>query len=168
MTKSKSEGSHGRTKQAGDRGPHGNTCAVQVMVPVLCGRKGCQRSASKGNGRTRTGPSNINRLRIYGLGQHEDDGSQNPILVMEDDTTKVITAHMVPRKGPDDYSVNRLAQDIRGLGYTHVIPKSDQEPAILALNDSVKATVGTEIVPEESPVGESQSNGRVEKGSQDG
>ena len=30
---------------------------------------------------------------------------------------------MVPRKGPDEYSINRLAQDIRGLGHNKVILK---------------------------------------------
>ena len=76
---------------------------------------------------------------FMGLGQHEDDGRQTPILVMEDDTTKVITAHMVPIKGPDEYAASRLSQDIRGLGYRRIIFKSDHDPAILALKDSVKA-----------------------------
>ena len=113
------------------------------------------------------GPGSVPVISIdyafMGLGQHEDDGSQNPILVMEDDTTKVITAHMMPRKGPDEYATSRIAQDIRGLGYRKIILKSDQEPAIVALKDSVSAATGIEVIPEESPVGESQSNGRVER-----
>ena len=80
---------------------------------------------------------------FMGSGQHEDDGSHNPILIMDDDTTKVIAAHMVPRKGPDEYSVNRLAQDIKGLGCRRIIFKGDQEPTILALKDPVKAATGS-------------------------
>ena len=51
---------------------------------------------------------------FMGSGQYDDEGNHNPLLIMEDDTTKMITAHMVPREGPDEYSVNRLAQDIKG------------------------------------------------------
>ena len=44
-----------------------------------------------------------------------------------------------------------------------IIFKIDQGPAILALKDSAKAATGLEVILEESPVGESQSNGRVER-----
>ena len=65
------------------------------------------------------GPGSVPVISIdyafMGSGQYDDDGSQNPILVMEDDTTKVITAHMVPRKGPDDCAISRLTQARKGL-----------------------------------------------------
>ena len=41
--------------------------------------------------------------------------------------------------------------------------RSDQEPAILALKSEVRRTSDVEIVPEMSPVGESQSNGGAER-----
>ena len=87
------------------------------MVPIL--RAG--NAVSDPHHQRSEGPGMIPVISIdyafMGSGQHEDEGSQNPILIMEDDTTKTITAHSAPRKGPDEYSVNRLAQDIRGLGY---------------------------------------------------
>ena len=70
---------------------------------------------------------------------------------------------MLPRKGVDEYAVERLKQDIGLLGYRRIVLMSDQEPAILALNAEVKRTSEVEIVPEMSPVGESQSNGRAER-----
>ena len=81
---------------------------------------------------------------------------------MEDDTTKAVIAHMVPRKGPDEHAVARVAQDIKNFGYRKIIFKSDQEPAILALKDEVRRALDQDVIMEASPVGESQSNGRVE------
>ena len=82
---------------------------------------------------------------------------------MEGDKTKVSTAHMLPRKGPGEYAVSRLVQDIERLGHRRIVFKSDQEPARLALKEVVTETMGIEVVPEEFPVGESQSNGKVER-----
>ena len=100
---------------------------------------------------------------FMGSGQEDEDGSQNPILVVEDDTSKAVMAHMLPRKGADEYAVERLKQDLGLLGYKRIVLKSDQEPAILALKAEVKRTSDIEIVPEMSPVGDSQSNGRAER-----
>jgi len=54
------------------------------------------------------------------------------------------------------------------MGYGHFVFKSEQEPAILAFKEAVtrRSTAikgdGGQIVPEVSPVGESQSNGDIE------
>ena len=50
------------------------------------------------------------------------------------------------------------------MGYKIVILKSDQEPRIVALCDAVKNGWHGEVVPEASPIGESTSNGEVERG----
>ena len=59
--------------------------------------------------------------------------------------------------------MQRLAQDIRNLGCKKVIIKSDQEPAIMALKEEVRRRLDQDVIFEESPIGESQSNGRVER-----
>ena len=82
--------------------------------------------------------------------------------MLEDDTTKAVMAHMIPRKGTDEHAVMRIVQDIKNLGYRKIIFKSDQEPAILALKDEVKRMLNQDVIMEASPVGESQSNGRIE------
>ena len=62
-----------------------------------------------------------------------------------------------------------MARDLTdGLGYSKFTLKDDQEPAIKALREAVIRRVvairgdGVQIIPEESPVGESQSDGEVE------
>ena len=39
------------------------------------------------------------------------------MLIMEDDTTKAVMAHMVQRKGTDEHAVVRITQDIKNFGY---------------------------------------------------
>ena len=62
-------------------------------------------------------------------------------------------------------AVLKCVQNIKLLGYHRILLKCDQEPAIVAFREAVKAALADEkieVVPEESPVGESQSNGEVE------
>ena len=50
------------------------------------------------------------------------------------------------------------------LGHKKINLKTDQEPAILALRSAVKVEALADcIIPEASPVGESQSNGMIEQ-----
>ena len=90
----------------------------------------------------------------------EDRGM--PILVMKDRKSKSIAANVVPEKGVNQYAIKRLAKDIQLLGYQKIILKSDNENAILALKRAVIQERPCEIIPEESPVSESQSNGEIE------
>ena len=53
--------------------------------------------------------------------------------------------------------------DLVALGHNRLILKTDQEPAMVALQEYIKAASNSEIIPRKSPVGESQSNGVVEK-----
>ena len=51
---------------------------------------------------------------------------------------------------------------VEGYGYGVVILKSDQEPSILALKNSIREGIRGDVRMEESPVGEHQSNGMIE------
>ena len=62
--------------------------------------------------------------------------------------------------------MRRIVDDLRWLGYERLNFKSDNEPSILELKRAVQDVFKGEIIPEESPVGESQSNGKVEAGIQ--
>ena len=104
-----------------------------------------------------------------GLKHREPEEGQNPIIVMVDRKTKMKYAHVLKSKGAEHYAVERVARELTdGLGYGKFILKDDQEPSIKALREAVIRRVtairGAEvqIIPEESPVGESQSNGEVE------
>eukprot|EP00969_Alexandrium_andersonii_P191942 8477251-Alexandrium_andersonii.AAC.1 len=55
--------------------------------------------------------------------------------------------------------------EIAYLGHRKVVLKSDQEPSIMALKEAARRECGTsvEATMEESPVGESESNGVAER-----
>ena len=57
------------------------------------------------------------------------------LLVVRDDRSKALFAHVVPKKGIDEkgFSVDSLVADIKWLGYAKLTLKSDNEPAIVKL-----------------------------------
>ena len=57
------------------------------------------------------------------------------LLVVNDTTRKAVFAHAVPRKGIDEkrFSVDMVVADVLWLGYSKVLLKSDNEPAIVKL-----------------------------------
>ena len=85
-----------------------------------------------------------------------------PILVGKDDKAGVRFAMVVPSKGVQVYAIGSLVKFIKCLGYKKVICKSDNEPAIIALQDAARRTLGVEMIMEESPVGDRQANAMVE------
>ena len=91
-----------------------------------------------------------------------------PIVVMHDSHSKGVFAFVAPRKGECEYATRRASHDIdKIMGYKKFIIKGDQEPALRTLIDSVAALCGDQveiqqIMQEETPVGESQSNGPIE------
>ena len=60
-------------------------------------------------------------------------------------------------------TVEHVVRNIARLGYKKVILCSDQEPASLDLVEGVIAARTEPTIPQNSPVGESQSNGLVER-----
>ena len=99
-----------------------------------------------------------------GDGEDEDQLGM-PILVMHDRQSGKVNSNVVPAKGVNPYAVMRCVQNIKLLGYYKLLLKSDQEPAIVAFREAVKIALADEkieVMPEESPVGESQANGEVE------
>jgi hypothetical protein len=86
-----------------------------------------------------------------------------PQLVMHDSESKGIYAHAVARKGADEYLCRKVVEDLDNLGYKEVVFKSDQEPALCNFMDVVKANWNGDASLENSPVGESESNGAVER-----
>ena len=88
------------------------------------------------------------------------------ILVMADFKTKAVLAVVVPHKGSGDGSVvKKVVRWLNNLGHRKIIYKSDQENAMTELWKKVKEDPSVEcneMVPEESPKGDSQSNGFAE------
>ena len=95
--------------------------------------------------------------------QEAEKKGQTPILVMHDSHTRA-DAIVCPEKGPEPLVVRKAVEILDLLGHKKVIMKGDQEPALIAFVNVLKA--GWEnghVVPENSPMGDSRSNGGVER-----
>ena len=85
-------------------------------------------------------------------------------LVMACKETEATFAHVVPEKGTSGgWIVGQLKRDIDFLGWKRVVLKSDQEPSIVEVHKEVKKAREEPTTIIHSPVGESQSNGRIER-----
>ncbi len=71
------------------------------------------------------------------LGQGDAEDQENPVLVMVDEDTGMIFAHVVARKGPDPEAMAKVMADLELLGYRKLVFKTDQEPAMTALQREV-------------------------------
>ena len=70
----------------------------------------------------------------YGFMGGKEDAEIASILVLRDVDTKMLFAHVVPRKGlASDHGVQQLLRDIERLGYPKMCLKSDGEPASIAV-----------------------------------
>ena len=88
---------------------------------------------------------------------------ETPILIWKDSNSKGSMAIVVPEKGACEYALRKGAQDMkRILGYNRMIFKGDQEPALRDLLERMRMLCGEQCMMEETPVGDSQSNGDVE------
>ena len=95
----------------------------------------------------------------------EKDIGVLPTLVSFERGVKWVSANVVPEKGVEGYAVQAAGREIDLAGLRRVVIKSDQEPALKDLLRVVKAErpEAIELQPEESPVGESKSNGEIER-----
>ena len=97
-----------------------------------------------------------------------DPGRVLKILVVRDLRSKALFAHAVAAKGADadGYAVDAVVKDVLWLGYSRVILKSDNEPAIVRLlRESLKAlrVEGLDQAGEEHPPPyDPQANGGAE------
>ena len=101
----------------------------------------------------------------------QDESKCLPILVIRDHASKFVYSHVVPSKGTSHaYPAAQALSDIEQLGHSKIILKNDQEPAIVDLHNAIATKCkdkGISVVPENSPVDESQSNGVTERAVQD-
>ena len=97
----------------------------------------------------------------------------NPMLVMEDETTKEKYARAVGQKGVGtegemDWLVKDIASELKVWGHAggeggSLILKSDSENAIVAVRTAVAKFHGGRVIPEAPAKGESPSNGIIEE-----
>ena len=114
----------------------------------------------------------------YMFMNEKTDDYNFPILVLRDSGSEGVLASFVKREGNySEYVSKRIAEIANWLGYTKVVFKTDQEPAIKdvmhdaktkiwkdmdAFHEQVKNYCACQITVLQSPVGESQANCVVE------
>ena len=89
------------------------------------------------------------------------------ILNVKDVLTGCLRPHLVPRKGVAGCSwiAREVAKDLALWGHNNCIFKSDQERSIVAVyNEVAQLHVPYRLIPENSPKGDSQANGVIERG----
>ena len=109
-------------------------------------------------------------LRRHEMSEEDKERVKMTILVVKDTKSRALFAHAVRRKGADDegYAVSRLVEDVKWLGYTKVILKSDCERAILRLMQEALKAIKTdvegpdEVSYENPPAYDPRSNGSIE------
>ena len=84
------------------------------------------------------------------------------VLVIKEMKTKAVGAFMVPPKELSDYFVKVVVDFMNACGCGRAILKSDGEPSIVALQEAVKNVRQSDTILENSPKGDSQSNGAAE------
>ena len=109
----------------------------------------------------------------YGYLNERDDLLQeagSPILVSKCNRDRCIGAAIVPTKGADECAVAELKNNVICSGFTEVLIRSDNEPAVLALKESAAPALklaGVSVKAEESALCDSQSSGLAESAVKD-
>ena len=112
-------------------------------------------------------------MDYFFLTEEDRVAEKNPMMIMKDERTGERYGRMVEHKGlreGDDgtWIVSDMVRELRTWGHQggeggHIILKSDGEPAMQAVMDSIAQRLGGRVVPERPAQGESQSNGAAEE-----
>ena len=95
-----------------------------------------------------------------------EDGTPITILAGDDGLTKAFFANIVPCSGTSHgYAERALAHNVVSTGHQMIL-QSDQEPSIIDVKHKGGTHIPTETVHEESPVGDSNANGSIERANQ--
>ena len=99
------------------------------------------------------------------IGDQKTAAGHNPILGTYDNGTDTIKVYNTKRKGVVAWLPRAIASDMEALGYggCRVSIKSDQEKAVMAVKRAVAEERSVPTAMLESPVRESQCNGKMEK-----
>ena len=100
------------------------------------------------------------------LSDDDANGDQTHMSMIDYSHGRVF-AYIVPRKGAIgevEWVPSRMFRDIDSMGYEDVCVqiKSDQEPAIVAVQEYIRLNRNSQMIPIHRPVGGSECNGRVE------
>ena len=94
----------------------------------------------------------------FGFFGGEGDEETLAVQVAKDVGTKMLFAHVVPKRGVMvNHGVTQLMKDIDRLGHKKLCLKSDREPALVAIQEEVRKQRIEETPLENSPVGDSRA-----------
>ena len=99
------------------------------------------------------------------IGDQRTAAGHNPILGTYDNGTDTIKVYNTKRKGVVAWLPRAIGSDLEALGYggCRVSIKTDQEKAVMAVKRAVAEERSAPTAMLESPVRESQCNGKMEK-----
>ncbi len=96
------------------------------------------------------------------MGSKVDEGTAS-IIVLRDDKSGATMARVVDTKGgSDEWTLQEILDFLNFLAYSRLVIKCDQEPSTLDLRQRIKEKYAGEVACEDSPVGDSKSNGAIE------
>ena len=100
----------------------------------------------------------------YGFFGSTEEEEKVILQVTRDEESRALFVHAVPRKGmTHEHGAKEFCNDITKIGYKKVVIKGDNEPAIHSLQEEIRSRRDDETIIENSPVGQSQSNGVAER-----
>ena len=101
-------------------------------------------------------------------GEDDTEESNRTMLIGRDRWTKNTFSHLVTCKGCGDKRIiGKTTKSIDATGNTRMILKGDGEPALVAVQDAIKANRPHDTVLENPPAHDPQSNGEAERAVQE-
>ena len=123
----------------------------------------CVRAKGKESPHHEASPGGVSKFAADYMFMSED-GTAITILAGYDGLTKEFFANVVPCKSTSHgYEEKALAHNVLSTGHQKVILQSDQEPNTIDVKHKAGTHIPTEIVYEESPVGDSNADGSIER-----
>ena len=102
------------------------------------------------------------------FGEDGDEDDKITAIVAKDEVSGSIAAHVCIQKGAQDrWVVDRICDDIDLFGHTDIILKGDGEPALVQLQNAIKAKRAHSTICQNPPAHNPQANGSAERAVQE-
>ena len=139
--------------------PHRSWC------PVCTKARGKEDAHKKGQTK---GEKPIVSMDYKSFGENSGDDDKMTMIVIKDEMTGCIAAHVCQTKGStDQWVVDRLCDDVELFGHTEVILKSDGEPSIVQVQSAIKDKRAHNTICQNSPAYNPQANRAAERAVQE-
>ena len=102
------------------------------------------------------------------FGEDASGGDKLTMIVLKDEATGCVAAHVCSQKGASDqWAVDRICDDLDLFGHTEIVLKSDGEPAIMQVQNAVKSNRNHPTICQNPPAYDPQANGSAERAVQE-